>query len=121
MTEDEFRDRATMKLRAQFWEALPTNAYRVRRLIRKQRLVGLEPGQREELELLVQRLADSAQSLGFDDVGVVTQEIAELLWTQRSGANVHQPLEELCDQLDHIIDDMTLEALAVGLRSLWYG
>lgn len=121
MTEDEFRDRATMKLRAQYWDALPTNAYRVRRLIRKERASQLEPGEREELELLVQRLADSAHALGFAEVADVTTEIAQLLREQRAGGDVSQSLEGLCDRLDHIIDDMTLEALAVGLRSLWYG
>ena len=120
MTTNEIHDRAIIKMRAQYWEALPTNAYRVRKLARKQRAAELEPGEREELELLVQRLTDQAVSLRFDAVASILTQLGTALWNHRHG-RPSRDLEDLCDQLDHVVDDMTLEVMAVGLRSLWYG
>lgn len=120
MVQSEIQDRVTLKLRAEFWEALPTNAYRVRRLIRRKRATELQLGEREELELLVQRLADQAYALRFDAVASIVSKIGRSLWDERSGGEA-EDLEDLCDQLDHVVDDMTLEAMAVGLRTLWRG
>ncbi len=120
MREESTHDRLLVKMRTQFWNTLPTKAYRVRQLIRKQRGPGLDPGELEELELTVKRIADSAASLGFTDVGDVGARLASLLWQQRSGVEIVECMDQHCDRLDQIIDEMTLEAMAVGLRSLWH-
>lgn len=120
MREDQTHDRAMIKMRAQYWDALPTRAYVVRRLIRKRREPGLEPGEREELELTVQRISESGAVLGFQDVSAIAVRLTELLALGRSGQDVQAQIEAACDDLDRLIDDMTLEALAASLRSLWH-
>lgn len=118
MTPQERQDRYLVRQRAKFWESLPMQAYRVRRLTRKQRGLELEPGEREELELTVQRVAEKAMSLGFVEVGAVATRLTDLLWRERHGAEVHRAIEHHCDALDSLIDDMSIEALATGLHSL---
>lgn len=119
MRQNDLHERMLIKERAEYWQALPTNAYRIRRLIRKLRSDGLEPGEREELELLVKRLAESGVALGFRHVADVASLLEERLWADRRGQNGHDDLEQICDKLDQHIDDMTLEALASGLRAFW--
>ena len=119
MRDESSHDRLLVKLRTQFWDSLPTKASRIRRIARRQREGHLDLGEFEELELTVKRMADSAQALGFHDVSEVACSLANLLVEQRAGKDVWSKFDDQCDRLDQLIDDMTLEALAVGLRSLW--
>ncbi len=117
--DDRDYDRLMASLRSRYWETLPTRAYRLRRLVRKLRSDALEPGEREELELETQRLADSGSSFGFDEVSRICAAMSDALARHRAGRL--EDLAELsrhCDALDRFIDDMTLEALAVRLRAV---
>lgn len=120
MREENTQDRLMIRMRTQFWDSLPTKAYRVRQLVRKQRMQQLDLGELEELELSVKRIADSAHSLGFEEVADIASSLAALLLKYRNGVDTGRQIDEHCDHLDQLIDDMTLEALAVGLRSLWH-
>lgn len=117
MTIQERQERHLVRQRAKFWESLPMQAYRVRRLTRKQRGLELEPGEREELELTVQQVAEKAMALGFVEVGAVATRLTDLLWRERRGAEVYRAIEHHCDALDSLIDDISIEALMVGLHA----
>ena len=119
MREDDDHSRVLFHLRAQYWDSLPTKAYRVRRLIRKERKGGLELGEREELELAVRRLAESGACYGFEEISDIAVQMVDLLDRRRDGDETSRELEVWCDELDRYIDDMTVEALAVGLKSIW--
>lgn len=107
-------------LRARYWQSLPTKAYRLRRLIRKGRAGELQPGEREELELLGKRLAESGASYGFEEVSRIGDALSDLLdGGRRTGELDFEELENLCDELDRFIDDMTVDALATGLSAFW--
>jgi len=104
-------------MRSRYWHALPARAYRIRRLLAKDRNGHLEPGEREELELLAKRLADSGVDYGFDEVSGIANRIATLLDDRQSRVR-HEALERACDDLDSFIDDMTIEVLAMRLRAV---
>lgn len=120
MTRDDRNyERLMTSLRSRYWESLPTRAYKLRRLIRKLRSDALEPGEREQLELIAQRMAESAGSFGFDEVGQIGARISAALARYRSGDDsAMSALESACDDLDRFIDDMTIEALAMRLRAV---
>lgn len=110
-------ERTMRDMRSRYWHALPAHAYRIRRLVGKDRTGPLEPGEREELELLAKRLADSGRGYGFDEVSRIARRITELL-EDRQQTLRHDALESACDDLDTFIDDMTIEALALRLRAV---
>ena len=105
-------------LRRRYWESLPTRAYRIRRLVRAAREGTLELGEREELELLTQRLAESGASYGFQEVSRIVGDILDEIRAARSLDSIDfATVEKSCDELDRFIDDMTFEVLATRLRA----
>lgn len=106
-------------LRRRYWEGLPTRAYRIRRLVRAAREDQLQPGERQELELLTQRLAESGTSYGFSEISRIAGAMLDEL---REGATTvsFSQLESSCDELDQFIDNMSLETLALRLGAVWY-
>lgn len=110
-------ERVMRDMRSRYWHALPARAYRMRRLILKDRAGRLEPGEFEELELLSKRLAEASVSYGFEEVGRIAVRITDLLSHRRSGVVDHVALLRSCDELDLFIDDMTIETLALRLRA----
>lgn len=118
MTSSESKaDRVMREMRSRYWHALPQRAYRMRRLIQKNRAGRLEPGELEELELLAKRLADLGSSYGFEEVTRIVSRVCDLLTSHRGGTVDHAALERACDELDAFVDDMTIEALALRLRA----
>lgn len=120
MTRDDRNyERLMTSLRSRYWESLPTRAYKLRRLVRKLRSNSMQPGEREELELMVQRLADSGSSFGFEEVTEIGGRMADIVARQRQGeGELLEELESACDDLDRFIDDMTIEALVMRLRAV---
>ncbi len=109
-------DTAIHRMRSRFWSSLPAQSGRLRRLAVRAVRDRLALGEREELELLVKRLADSAQTHGFGEAGEIARQMAATLDAERLGIDDLDGLLDACDELDRFIDDMTIEALAVRLQ-----
>lgn len=118
MTPTSKHQKVMRDLRSRFWHALPARAYRIRRLVTKTMTNRLEPGERDELELLAKRLAGAGEQHGFEEVTVIAARLVALLEDQRIGGLEASALVHACDDLDAFIDDMTIEALATRLRAV---